>query len=58
MLFYPRYMDQICTSATNFMITTIFKDKKFNFFFDNSCVFCLFLFDVKFPGDGLKKIET
>jgi len=57
MLFYPQYMGQFCTSATNFVKTTIFKVKRFNFF-DNSYVFCLFLSDVKFPGDDLKEIET
>jgi hypothetical protein len=57
MLFYTHYIDQFCKSAANFMITKIFKDKKFNLF-ENSSVFCLFLFNVKFPDDDLEKIET
>jgi len=57
MLFYTHYIDQFCKSAANFMITKIFKDKKFNLF-ENSSVFCLFLFDVKFLDDDLEKIET
>jgi hypothetical protein len=47
------YKDQCCTSAPNFMTSTIFKDWNFNLF-DNPPLFYICFLQVRLPEDDVK----
>jgi len=58
-LSYSHYTHQFCTSTTNSIISTLFKDQNFNLF-DHPFAVCIRLFDVRLPDNDLRssKIDT